>query len=115
MHMFVVESDSSMQEPVKNVIRSMHPTLTDGKSLVSLNADFISRHRTSLDHLISGECLLPCLMEIIYSWNCAIVNVFTFLSFSFFFLSFSFSFSGFLFLSSTTSVQGVLQTTASLS
>ena len=43
-----------MQEPVRKVIRTVHPTLTEGKSLVNLNADFLQRHRTSLDHLISG-------------------------------------------------------------
>jgi len=50
-----VEAEKTMLDPVKKVIRSFHSTITEGKSLVALNADFLERHKNSLDHLIPGE------------------------------------------------------------
>ena len=44
-----------MLEPVKKVIRSFHSAITEGKSLLALNADFLERHKNSLDRLIPGE------------------------------------------------------------
>ena len=52
----VVEAvQSQLQGPVREVICSTCPALTQGKSLLDLNRDFMQKNRRSLGHMISGR------------------------------------------------------------
>ena len=50
------ETRLKLPDPVQQVIDSARDVLTDGKSLIELNQEFLRKHEYSLDHMISGGC-----------------------------------------------------------
>lgn len=52
--LLVDAAKSDLPSAVREVIEEGRPSLTESKSLVDLNQDFLDRHRNSLDHMIPG-------------------------------------------------------------